>query len=178
MIQTPANSASCLPVTPKTFKDRQRVDRYSSHLLDMLWLRHQWWPIRCTMHHQSLLYNSLLHTHTVHTQTESGSNKWMKTVRQWYFHTAWSYMQMIFPSSFPSTSQYVRERDGSYVPCVCDVSPTLRWGRMPSDIPPALSAGEVRGITQYVYVPLDSDQNMLDCTFPAFITAHVSRKLK
>lgn len=53
---------------------------------------------------------------------------------------------------------------------------------MPSDIPPVLSAGEVRGITQCVscvYVcatELSLDQNLLDCTFPVFHNSPCFRK--
>ncbi len=82
--------------------------------------------------------------------------------------------------------QYVTERTGSYVPCVCDVSPLLRWERVPPDKLSVLSAGGggggggsgVRGIAQCVHVcmclcvcvSLDSPltQNVLD--YPSCIS--------
>lgn len=152
------------------FMPYDSIISHYSHLLRMLWLTPSDFtpdPVDVTSvhHHWNAIPAALL------TRL---SKKWMKSSTQWYFHTTYSFIQMIFLSFFPSLSlrfcewmQYVTERAGSYVPCVCDVSPPLRWEQVPSDKLSVLSAGEVRGIAQCVcvcvrFTGLYSIQNVLD----------------
>lgn len=80
--------------------------------------------------------------------------------------------QMIFLSYWSEWMQYVTERAGSYVPCVCDVSPSLRWEQVPSDILSVLFTGEVRGIAVCVSYWTLLWPKCARLPFLYFITAH------